>query len=78
MIRPIISQGNDGSGSANRFRHMSGIYKIRMVADTIPETKPDTKETRRKCACYRQTGNNKRSAKVPQAGKADSLTGSSR
>jgi hypothetical protein len=44
IIRPVISQGNDGSGSANRFRHMPGIYKMRMVADTIPETKPETKK----------------------------------
>lgn len=44
MIRPIISQGNDGSSGANRFRHMSGIYRMRMVADTIPETKPETKK----------------------------------
>lgn len=44
MIGPLFSRANDGSNSVRGFRHLPGIYKMRIVADTIPETKPDTKK----------------------------------
>ncbi|AXY78140.1 hypothetical protein D3H65_30920 [Paraflavitalea soli] len=44
LLRSLISEGNDGSNSINRFRHMPGIHRMKMVTDTIPVVIPDTKK----------------------------------
>jgi hypothetical protein len=44
FLRPLISEGNDGSNGVNRFRHMPGVYSMKMVLDTIPAAIPDTKK----------------------------------
>lgn len=42
FIRPLIGAGNDGGMKG--FRKLPGIYKMKTVADTIPEVKKPEEE----------------------------------
>ncbi|MBO9565350.1 MAG: hypothetical protein J7621_21415 [Niastella sp.] len=43
IIRPLTGFGNDGGMKG--FRNLAGIYKMRSVADTIPEVKKPEEES---------------------------------
>ncbi|WP_315821758.1 hypothetical protein [Paraflavitalea speifideaquila] len=44
FLHPLFSEGSDGSNSINRFRHIPGVYSMKMVTDTIPVINPDTRK----------------------------------
>ncbi len=43
IIRPLTGFGNDGGMKG--FRNLAGIYKMRSVADTLPEVKKPEEES---------------------------------